>query len=262
MKSLVPIIATLALASAPLQADVWESDNTPDASSNELVHGASQDHDLAAVAGTPDVDSYHVTLLRYNSYEAGIASLSNCAANPGPGAPAFELVDGSGEVAKTATSTPSGYAKVIRWEPESAAFPPSFDVTSEYTLRVTSTCTTCTSSTTYNIRFYNTTASVARFNNTATQRTVLILQNPGPTAVTGNIYFWSTAGVLLATQPISIAAHGAYVLATASLAALADKSGSLTVAHTGGYGGLSGKAVALEPATGFSFDTPLTYQPH
>ena len=29
------------------------------------------------------------------------------------------------------------------------------------------------------------------------------------------------------------------------------------MSHTCGYGGLAGKAVALEPATGFTFDTSL-----
>jgi hypothetical protein len=32
----------------------------------------------------------------------------------------------------------------------------------------------------------------------------------------------------------------------------------VTVLHDGAYGALVGKSVALEPATGFSFDTPLT----
>ena len=34
-------------------------------------------------------------------------------------------------------------------------------------------------------------------------------------------------------------------------------SGSITVAHSGSYGQLTGKAVAVEPATGFTFDTEL-----
>ena len=33
--------------------------------------------------------------------------------------------------------------------------------------------------------------------------------------------------------------------------------GSVTVAHDGRYGDLAGKTVALEPATGFSFDSPM-----
>jgi hypothetical protein len=36
------------------------------------------------------------------------------------------------------------------------------------------------------------------------------------------------------------------------------KSGSAAIAHTGGYGALNGKGVALESATGFTFDTALT----
>lgn len=38
-------------------------------------------------------------------------------------------------------------------------------------------------------------------------------------------------------------------------------SGSITVTHDAPYGGLAGKCVTLEPATGFSFDTPLTARP-
>ena len=34
-------------------------------------------------------------------------------------------------------------------------------------------------------------------------------------------------------------------------------SGSMTVAHDGSYGDLAGKAVAVEPSTGLSFDHPM-----
>jgi hypothetical protein len=44
---------------------------------------------------------------------------------------------------------------------------------------------------------------------------------------------------------------------TASVAGAAGQSGSITVTHDGGYGELAGKTVALEPSTGFSFDTPM-----
>jgi hypothetical protein len=33
-------------------------------------------------------------------------------------------------------------------------------------------------------------------------------------------------------------------------------SGTVTITHNARYGDLTGKAVALEPATGFSFDSP------
>ena len=47
------------------------------------------------------------------------------------------------------------------------------------------------------------------------------------------------------------------MLNTSGLAFASGTSGSIIVAHTCGYGGLAGKAVALEPSTGFTFDTAL-----
>jgi hypothetical protein len=35
----------------------------------------------------------------------------------------------------------------------------------------------------------------------------------------------------------------------------------MTVTHDGPYGALVGKAVSLEPSTGFSFDSPMVYKP-
>ena len=42
---------------------------------------------------------------------------------------------------------------------------------------------------------------------------------------------------------------------------MAGVGGTITIAHDGGYGNLAVKAVALEPSTGFSFDTPGLYKP-
>lgn len=61
--------------------------------------------------------------------------------------------------------------------------------------------------------------------------------------------------------------HDRYGRMAASLAcerrgALAGKSGSAAVAHMGGMAALVGKAVALEPATGSTFDTPLVTVAH
>ena len=52
-----------------------------------------------------------------------------------------------------------------------------------------------------------------------------------------------------------IAPRGTFVLNTSAVAP--GVSGSLTVSHDAPYGALAGKAVAVEPATGFTFDTPL-----
>jgi hypothetical protein len=50
-------------------------------------------------------------------------------------------------------------------------------------------------------------------------------------------------------------------VSTASLAGLAGQSGSIRVTHDGRYGELMGKAVAIEPGTAFTFDTPLIPRP-
>ena len=45
------------------------------------------------------------------------------------------------------------------------------------------------------------------------------------------------------------------------MTALQNKGGTITVSHDGRYGDLVGKAIALEPATGFSFDTLMVQRP-
>jgi hypothetical protein len=45
---------------------------------------------------------------------------------------------------------------------------------------------------------------------------------------------------------------------TSAVPGVGGQSGSITVASDVAYGALAGKAVAVEPATGFTFDTPLT----
>jgi hypothetical protein len=64
----------------------------------------------------------------------------------------------------------------------------------------------------------------------------------------------ATASHALTVGPKSLAV----VQATSTVPSL---SGSITVAYDGRYGDLAGKAVGLEPATGFAFDTPLEPRP-
>ena len=51
------------------------------------------------------------------------------------------------------------------------------------------------------------------------------------------------------------------MLNTATVAGVAGQGGTITVSHDGRYGDLAGKTVALEPATGFSFDSPMLARP-
>jgi hypothetical protein len=112
----------------------------------------------------------------------------------------------------------------------------------------------------YRIRFDETTGAIPRFNDSGTQVTVLMLQNPTDGTIGGTAYFWDVAGTQLALHPFVLAAHSTLVLDTATVPGLAGQSGTITVGHDGRYGELSGKAVALEPATGFSFDSHMGYR--
>ena len=118
--------------------------------------------------------------------------------------------------------------------------------------------TDCGADDMYRLRAYETTGSIARFNNSATQVTVLLFQNPGSVSVAGHVWFWRLDGTLAASQPISLDPHAQVVIDTSIL--LPGEGGSITVSHDAPYAGLVGKAVALEPVTGFSFDTPLLYR--
>jgi hypothetical protein len=109
----------------------------------------------------------------------------------------------------------------------------------------------------YRLRVYDTSLAAARFNNAGSQITVLVVQNPTAQAVAGHVQFWSVSGTLLASPSFSLSPHAVFVLNTAGLPALQGHGGSITVSHDGAYAAVTGKTVALEPATGFSFDSPL-----
>jgi hypothetical protein len=116
-------------------------------------------------------------------------------------------------------------------------------------------CTTnCGPDDVYVIRGYETTYSVPRFNNSGTQITVLLLQNPTNYTINTIVYFWDSTGTQTALQPFTLGPKNLVVFNTATVAP--GVGGSVTIANDGRYGDLSAKTVALEPATGFSFDSP------
>jgi hypothetical protein len=153
-------------------------------------------------------------------------------------------------VVQESAATGTGSARSLRWENTSAGDAPV------HYIRVKSggCTTTCDANATYRIRAYETTASVPRFNNGGSQITVLVLGNASNASLAGHIWFWSPGGSLVGTQAFAIAARGSFVLNTATVAP--GTGGSLTISHDGRYGDLVGKTVAVEPASGFSFDSP------
>jgi hypothetical protein len=143
-----------------------------------------------------------------------------------------------------------GFSRSLAWINDTAA-----EVNTEFVRVQSGGCTTdCGPDDVYFIRGYETTYSVPRFNNSGTQITVLLLQNPTNYTIDANVYFWDTTGAQTAASPFTLGPKELVVFNTSTVAP--GVGGSVTIAHTGRYGDLTAKTVALEPATGFSFDSP------
>ncbi len=239
-------------------ADVWDPTDHALLSGNELVHGTEQAHELGPGGvddpGGRDVDYFQIAERALASYEVVVDSTSHQIAH----AMVLQRLEGLQVVQDSLPITGIGASRSLRWQNTlNSNLPSAF-------LRVTSTqpCFSCRSSSAgYHIRAYETTYRIARFNNVGTQSTVLLVQNAATHTVSGSVHFWSASGALLGSAPFQLEPRKMLVQDTASLAFAAGASGSITVSHDGRYGDLAGKAVALEPATGFTFDTPLTPVP-
>jgi hypothetical protein len=247
----------LASGSAAM-ADVWdvqtENDNTAAGTENELVHGSDQLHDLGALAGpAADNDWYQISQKPFSSYEVVVDATSG---DIGTGLVVTRTNSSGSTVLQTSDPVGVGYSRSLRWTNAT-----SLEVNIERVHVVSGSCTTdCGADDVYRLRAYETTYAVPRFNNSGTQVTVLLLQNPTNYTITGTVYFWAANGTQAGTSPINLAPKALQVLATQTVAP--GTSGALTIAHTGRYGDLSGKTVALEPATGFSFDSPMIPRVH
>jgi hypothetical protein len=112
----------------------------------------------------------------------------------------------------------------------------------------------------YRVRFEDTTCRIPRFNNTGSQTTVLLVQNAIDRACTIVYHYLRNDGSLITSTGFGVEPRELQALGPVN--GSERESGSVRVAHTCGYGGLSGKAVSIEPATGFTFDTPLVPRPH
>jgi len=222
-------------------------DDAASLSSNELAHGAVQQADLLV---RPDL--YRIGQKPYASYEVVVDGTS------GDIVPvSLERLAGDNvAVLQTASPVAVGGTVSLRWENAT-----SLTVTNQH-VRVDGTCATpCGADDVYRIRGFETTYSIPRFNNSGTQVTVLLLQNPAGYTINGHVWFWKSSGALLGTQPVTLAAKQTVVLNTSTVPGVAGQGGTITVSHDGRYGDLAGKTVALEPSTGFSFDSPMTARP-
>jgi len=238
-------------------ADVWDIETINDNGNqtrNELVHGSDQLHDLGGPP-LPDPDWFRISQKPFSSYE--IVADSTSGDIQAAGGLALDRVDSLGAPIQSSVAVGVGYTRSLRWVNSTAA-----EVNGEF-IRVQSTgCTTnCGPDDVYRIRSAETTYSVPRFNNFGSQITVLLLQNPTNYTINATVYFWDTSGVMIGTgTPFTLTGKQLVVFNT-SIAA-PGVGGAVTIAHNGRYGDLSGKTVALEPATGFSFDSPMLPRVH
>jgi hypothetical protein len=242
-------------------ADVWdiqtENDNLASTTENELVHGSDQLHDLGQIGGAADQDWYRLSQKPFSSYEIVADSTSGDVA--AAGGMSLDRTDAAGTtVLQPSQAVGVGYTRSLRWANLTAN-----EENDERIRAMSAGCTTdCGPDDVYRIRAAETTYSVPRFNNFGTQITVLLLQNPTNYTIAGVVYFWDTAGVQVGNFPFSLTSKQLLVLNTSTVPGAGGVGGAVTVAHDGRYGDLSGKTVALEPATGFSFDSPMLPRVH
>ena len=254
----------LALLASPrsASADVWDINSTDDdgsTSNNEIAHGIVQVHDLAAQGGVADQDWIRVQNAAYSSYEATLEGMTGRLGNGSLGTPSLDRMNYNGNfVLGTATAFPNApfaYAQTMRWQNTTAVHEQN-----HLRVRFASCNVTCDVNDQYTLRFFETTLAVPRFNNAGGQITVLLIQNPTAYTISGNAFLWDAGGGLIGQSPFSLPAHALFTLNTSSVAP--GVGGSITVTHDGRFGDLTGKSVALEPTTGFSFDSILVPRVH
>ena len=235
--------------------DPWDKgvpDDDTAANGTELVHGSDEVHDLHARGGS-DEDWYRLSQQPYSSYEVVVDG----AVPPVLPVVLERIASDETTVLQSSVAVGAGIGgtRSLRWENATAS-----TIENEY-VRVTSGgCgAACKKTAVYRIRAYETTYAVPRFNNTGTQVTVLVIQNPQSHAIAGNVWFWDATGAQVGTSAFNLAAKAALVLATQVV--VPGDSGTVTVSHDGRHADLAGKGIGLEPATGFSFDTPMLPRP-
>jgi hypothetical protein len=238
------------------RADQWDqaadSDNGA-GTDNAPFHGSEQVHDLGALPGPAvDEDWYIASPHPFSSYQFVVDGLTG---DLGLTSADVQLVSPTGTVLNTSVATDGqGILSLAyrRGGPVEASF---------IRVRGPACGTACTAADTYRARFYDTTYTIPRFNNSGTQATVLLIQNNTARACIVSVFFMDPDGDLLlsAGHASELAPRAMIIL---PVAGGANQSGSVRVAHECGYGGLSGKAVSIEPATGFTFDTLMVHRPY
>jgi hypothetical protein len=245
--------AGLGAAAAARGADNFEPDDDV-TTGNALFHGSEQVHTMHSPFGV-DQDWYAVTSQPFSSHQVVVHGLTGDLDLTSTG---VQLMNAAGTaVAQSALVLESGGVLSLQWHVGLLSAP----VTNFVRVHGPSCGLQCTDDDSYRISVYDSTYTVPRVNNSGTQATVLLVQNATDRNCDAAHHYFAADGTYVASGPlIPLGAHALAVVPTA--ATFPGQSGSIRVTHTCGYGGLSGKAVSLESATGFTFDTPLVQRPH
>jgi hypothetical protein len=256
MKNAFGIVVLVGLLGArTLSADVWDqtTDNDDDTTTNNaLMHGTDQVHDLGdLVTGAGDRDWYNITVRPFSSYEVVVEGQTGDLNFDGASIPPFpvprDVPSGLGaggdlrlraalgeRLGQHARQHGAGAGAGLRHAPLHRERPVSDP----------------------RVRLDLHDPEVQQLR---TQVTVFLIQNATESTCNVNVHYFAATGSNLASTTAAVAARGLLTLQTASV--VGGQSGSARVTHDCGYGGLSGKAVALEPSTGFTFDTAMAARP-
>jgi uncharacterized repeat protein (TIGR01451 family) len=243
-------------ATDPLSANNADTETTTVVlrAEGELAHGTNLRAELAGVGPAADVDLYRLRQQPHASYEIVVdEAAGDVSAGSGP---SLDRVGPDGStVLQSSLPVGVGSARSLRF-----ANTTSLAVDAHFVRVRSASCgSDCGPDDTYRLRAWETTSSIPRFNNSGSQVTVLLLQNASSAPIAGTVYAWDAGGTLSGQQAFDLAPHALLVLNTGAL--VPGGGGSLTVAHDGPFAALVGKTVALEPATGYSFDSPLVSRP-
>ncbi len=220
-----------------------------DGPGQELVHGSSEVRSLASLPGNaPNPALFRIAQRAGASYEVRVDAASGDVSPP----VLERLGIDQSTVLQTGVAMGTGGSVALRWENRGPV-----QLGEWIRVRSGGCQSDCGADDTFRVRAYETSMSLARFVATGSQVTVMTLQNPGTRPLSGNVDFWSPAGSLVGTRAFTLDPRASLTFDVSTVAGIAGQSGSATVTHDGGYGDLVGKAVALEPATGFAFDTPF-----
>jgi hypothetical protein len=184
----------------------------PSGSLDELVHGSIETRSLETQPGPVAIaQEWRMRQAAYASYEVLVDAVTG---DLGVDGPALDRLASDGSVAQSAVGATGGSSRSLRWENRGVA------VTDER-IRVQSRgcILNCDTADTFRVRLFETTLHGARFNNSATQVTLVVVQDASGEGVGGHLDFWSAPGVLLHSEPFGLGPRQTLVLNTSAVGA-------------------------------------------